>query len=113
MELRSPDPTCNPYLALAVTLAAGLDGIERFMTPPSEVKENLYAMDEAGRRAKGVETLPRDLNEALELMRQDKLGMDTLGEHVAQAFLRSKQAEWEAYNAHVSAWEIDKYMIAY
>ena len=113
VELRSPDPTCNPYLALAVTLAAGLDGIERFMTPPSEVKENLYAMDEAGRRAKGVETLPRDLNEALELMRQDKLVMDTLGEHVAQAFLRSKQAEWEAYNAHVSAWEIDKYMIAY
>ena len=113
VELRSPDPTCNPYLALAVTLAAGLDGIERFMTPPSEVKENLYAMDEAGRRAKGMETLPRDLNEALELMRQDKLVMDTLGEHVAQAFLRSKQAEWEAYNAHVSAWEIDKYMIAY
>lgn len=113
VELRSPDPTCNPYLALAVSLAAGLDGIERFMTPPSEVKENLYDMDEAGRRANGVETLPRDLNEALYLMRQDKLVMDTLGEHVAQAFLRCKEAEWAEYNAHVSTWERDKYIIAY
>ena len=113
VELRSPDPTCNPYLALAVSLAAGLDGIERFMTPPSEVKENLYDMDEAGRRANGVETLPRDLNEALQLMRQDKLVMDTLGEHVAQAFLRCKEAEWAEYNAHVSTWERDKYIIAY
>lgn len=113
VELRSPDPTCNPYLALAVTLAAGLDGIERFMTPPSEVREDLNAMDEAVRRAKGVESLPRDLNEALELMRRDQLVMDTLGEHVAQAYLRTKQAEWEEYNTHVSAWETGKYMIAY
>ena len=113
VELRSPDPTCNPYLALAVTLAAGLDGIERFMTPPSEVREDLNAMDEAVRRGKGVESLPRDLNEALELMRRDQLVMDTLGEHVAQAYLRTKQAEWEEYNTHVSAWETGKYMIAY
>lgn len=113
IELRSPDPCCNPYLALAVCLAAGLDGIERFMTPPSEVTENLYEMDEAGRRAKGIEDLPGDLNEALELMQQDKLVMDTLGPHVGQAYLDSKKAEWEEYRAHVSGWEREKYIIAY
>ena len=113
IELRSPDPCCNPYLALAVCLAAGLDGIERFMTPPSEVTENLYEMDEAGRRAKGIEDLPGDLNEALELMQQDQIVMDTLGSHVGQAYLDSKKAEWEAYRAHVSDWEREKYIIAY
>ena len=113
IELRSPDPCCNPYLALAVCLAAGLDGIERFMTPPSEVTENLYEMDEAGRRAKGIEDLPGDLNEALELMQQDSLVMDTLGPHVGLAYLDSKKAEWEAYRAHVSDWEREKYIIAY
>ena len=113
VELRSPDPTCNPYLALAVCLAAGLDGIERFMTPPSEVTENLYDMDESLRQAKGIECLPQDLNEALELMQKDKLVMDVLGEHVAEAFLHCKRAEWEEYRAHVSAWERDKYIIAY
>ena len=113
IELRSPDPCCNPYLALAVCLAAGLDGIERFMTPPSEVTENLYEMDEAGRRAKGIEDLPGDLNEALELMQQDQLVMDTLGPHVGQAYLDSKKAEWEEYSAHVSGWEREKYIIAY
>ena len=113
IELRSPDPCCNPYLALAVCLAAGLDGIERFMTPPSEVTENLYEMDEAGRRAKGIEDLPGDLNEALELMQQDSLVMDALGPHVGQAYLDSKKAEWEAYRAHVSDWEREKYIIAY
>lgn len=113
IELRSPDPCCNPYLALAVCLAAGLDGIERFMTPPSEVTENLYEMDEAGRRAKGIEDLPGDLNEALEFMQQDQLVMDTLGPHVGQAYLDSKKAEWEEYRAHVSGWEREKYIIAY
>jgi glutamine synthetase len=113
VELRSPDPSCNPYLALAVCLAAGLDGIERFMTPPGEVTGNLYTMGEEERRANGIEALPTDLGQALELMQQDKLVMDTLGEHVANAFLTSKRAEWAAYQAHVSDWERESYIIAY
>ncbi len=113
VELRSPDPACNPYLALAVCLAAGLDGIEHFMTPPSEVTENLYTIDEAGLNAYGIQRLPSDLREALVLMQKDQLVMDTLGEHVGNAFLRVKQAEWEAYRAHVSDWERDKYIITY
>ena len=113
VELRSPDPCCNPYLALAVCLAAGLDGIEHFMTPPSEVTENLYDMDEAGLKAHGIETLPGDLYEAVELMKQDKLIMDTLGEHVAQAYIDCKDKEWAESRAHVSDWEREKYIIAY
>lgn len=113
VELRSPDPCCNPYLALAVCLASGLDGIEHFMTPPSEVTENLYAMDEAGLKAHGIETLPESLHEALELMQNDKLIMDTLGEHVAQAYIDCKEREWAEYCAHVSTWEREKYIIAY
>lgn len=113
IELRSPDPTCNPYLALAVCLAAGLDGIQHFMTPPAELKENLYALDQDGLKARGIELLPQDLNEAMALMEEDRLVMDTLGEHTAQAFLRCKRAEWESYRTHVSAWERDAYMIAY
>lgn len=113
VELRSPDPCCNPYLALAVCLASGLDGIEHFMTPPSEVTENLYAMDEAGLKAHGIETLPESLHEALELMQSDKLIMDTLGEHVAQAYIDCKEREWAEYCAHVSTWEREKYIIAY
>lgn len=113
VELRSPDPCCNPYLALAVCLASGLDGIEHFMTPPSEVTENLYAMDEAGLKAHGIETLPENLHEALELMQSDKLIMDTLGEHVAQAYIDCKEREWAEYCAHVSTWEREKYIIAY
>ncbi len=113
VELRSPDPCCNPYLALAVCLASGLDGIEHFMTPPSEVTENLYDMDEAGLKAHGIETLPGNLYEALELMQEDKLIMDTLGEHVAQAYIDCKKREWAEYCAHVSTWEREKYIIAY
>ncbi len=113
VELRSPDPCCNPYLALAVCLASGLDGIEHFMTPPSEVTENLYDMDEAGLKAHGIETLPGSLHEALELMQGDKLVMDTLGEHVAQAYIDCKEREWAEYCAHVSTWEREKYIIAY
>lgn len=113
IELRSPDPTCNPYLALAVCLAAGLDGVQHFMTPPAELKENLYALDRDGLRARGIELLPQDLNEAMALMEGDRLVMDTLGDHVSRAFLRCKRAEWEAYRTHVSAWERDAYMTAY
>ena len=83
------------------------------MTPPSEVTENLYAMDEAGLKAHGIETLPENLHEALELMQSDKLIMDTLGEHVAQAYIDCKEREWAEYCAHVSTWEREKYIIAY
>jgi glutamine synthetase len=113
VELRSPDPSCNPYLALAVCLAAGLDGIERGLTPPPECRENLYALTEAQLDAAGVERLPESLEAALDAMEQDSLVMDTLGTHVSQAILEAKRKEWQEYCTRVSSWEIEKYMIAY
>ena len=113
VELRSPDPACNPYLTLAVCLAAGLDGIERNLTLPAEITENIFDMTPATRKRRGIEALPGSLDEALVLMKKDKLIMSTLGEHVACQFIAGKEREWEEYRTRVSSWELDKYMINY
>ena len=113
VELRCPDPACNPYLELAVCLAAGLDGIEKGLTPPPEITDNIFAMSPAARRRRGIEALPGSLEEALVCMKKDKLIMDTLGEHVTGQYIAGKEAEWEEYCTRVSSWERDKYMILY
>ncbi|NLM84323.1 MAG: type I glutamate--ammonia ligase [Clostridiales bacterium] len=113
VELRSPDPTCNPYLALAVCIAAGLDGIERGLTPPPEVTENIYHMDEETRKKHGITRLPRTLEEAIEEMKKDPLVRETLGDHVYTQYLIGKEAEWEEYRAMVSGWELDRYFITH
>ncbi len=113
LELRSPDPACNPYLSLAVCLAAGLDGIEKEMTPPGEVTENIYAMDENERLSKGISSLPGSLEEAVQVMQSDPLILDTLGSHVANHYVEGKLKEWEEYRVRVSGWERDKYIVAY
>ena len=113
VELRCPDPACNPYLELAVCLAAGLDGIEKGLTPPPEITDNIFAMSPAARRRRGIEALPGSWEEALVCMKKDKLIMDTLGEHVTGQYIAGKEAEWEEYRTRVSSWERDKYMILY
>ena len=113
VELRCPDPACNPYLSLAVCLAAGLDGIEKGMTPPEEITENIFAMSPAERQAKGIEALPGSLEEALIAMKKDTLVMDTLGQHVSSQYIAVKEAEWDEYRTRVSSWERDKYMMNY
>ena len=113
VELRCPDPSCNPYLALAVCLAAGLDGIEKGMVPPAEITENIFDMTPATRKRRGIEALPGSLEEALVLLKKDKLMMSTLGEHVASQFIAGKEKEWDEYCTRVSSWELDKYMINY
>ena len=113
VELRCPDPACNPYLSLAVCLAAGLDGIEKGMTPPEEVTENIFAMSPAVRKRHGIEALPGSLEEALLAMKKDKLVMDTLGQHVSSQSIAGKEAEWDEYRTRVSSWERDKYMMNY
>ena len=113
VELRSPDPSCNPYLAFAVCLAAGLDGIEKGMMPPAEITENIYAMDTAARKAHGIESLPGSLEEALRALEADQLILDTLGEHVAANYLTGKWREWDEYRTRVSSWEREKYIINY
>lgn len=113
VELRCPDPSCNPYLALAVCLAAGLDGIEKGMVPPAEITENIYSMSAAARKRRGIDALPCSLEEALHYLKKDKLILATLGEHVAAQYIAGKEAEWDEYRTRVSSWEIDKYMINY
>ena len=113
VELRSPDPSCNPYLALAVCLAAGLDGIEKGLVPPEEITENIFAMSPSQRQASGIESLPGSLEEAIAALESDQLILATLGEHVAANYIEGKKKEWEEYRTRVSSWEREKYIINY
>ncbi|WP_312279716.1 type I glutamate--ammonia ligase [Oscillibacter sp.] len=113
VELRSPDPSCNPYLALAVCLAAGLDGIERKLTPPEETVENLYAMDVETLRRQGIANLPATLEEAVFAMESDQVVTDALGPHVTSQYIAGKQREWAEYRTQVTAWELGKYLVTY
>ena len=110
IELRSPDPSGNPYLALAAMLHAGLDGIERDLDAPDPVRENIYEFDEATRAERGVETLPANLREAVDALEADEVVMAALGEHVGEKFVEAKRAEYEDYKADVSDWELDRYL---
>ena len=113
VELRCPDPSCNPYLALALCLTAGLDGIEKKMTPPAEVTENIYDMTKKERREKGIVSLPASLEEAIKLMREDPMVREVLGEHTFLLYVAGKKAEWNLYRTRVSQWEVEKYLVLY
>jgi glutamine synthetase len=113
LELRCPDPSCNPYLAFAVMLAAGLDGIEREIEPPSISNEDLYNLDGQARQDRGLKTLPGSLGEALEELKRDELVRKTLGDHLFDRYVEAKTIEWQEYCAHVSGWELDRYLRIY
>jgi glutamine synthetase len=110
VELRSPDPSCNPYLALAVMLKAGLDGITNQLSLPAPVEESLYMLDETARLRRHVALLPATLGEALEDLRRDGLVREALGEHIADRFLEAKTIEWDEYRKQVHAWELERYL---
>ena len=113
VELRCPDPACNPYLALAVCLAAGLDGIKNNLQPPAEVTENIFKMDAPTRERNGIASLPGSLEEAIAELNHDELVKATLGEHVLTQYILGKQAEWDEYRTRVSSWELERYFIIY
>ena len=113
VELRSPDPSCNPYLALACCLAAGLDGLEKKEAPTKENTENLYLMSKHEREENGIESLPANLDDALAELAKDEMLKETLGEHIYTQYRKGKKAEWVEYTTQVSAWEVDKYLINY
>jgi len=113
IELRMPDPSCNPYLALAVMLRAGLDGIERGLEPGPPVNKNIARMSHRERRHLRIDELPGNLTEALDQLEKSDLMRDTLGDHIFDHFLAAKRAEWDSYIRHVSPWEIDRYLNAY
>jgi glutamine synthetase len=110
IEIRSPDPACNPYLAFSVMLAAGLKGIDEGYELPPEATDNIYEMTGSERRAKGIAQLPQDLNEALREMEGSDLVAETLGEQVFEYLLRNKRAEWNQYKTYVSPYEIERYL---
>jgi len=113
IELRLPDPACNPYLALAVMLRAGLDGIDQLIDPGPPVNKNIYKMSHRERRHLRIDDLPANLSEALDEFEKDDLVRETLGEHIFQHFLEAKREEWADYIRHVSPWEIDRYLGVY
>ncbi|MPM77306.1 Glutamine synthetase [bioreactor metagenome] len=113
VELRCPDPACNPYLAIAACLAAGLDGIERGMVPPAEITDNIFAMTDAERADRGIDSLPKSLELALEEFKNDEVITGALGKHIVSQYLEGKERELEEYNTRISSWEIDKYIFSY
>ena len=113
IELRCPDPSSNPYLAFAVMLAAGLDGIERKLSPPDPVEENLYHFDRAKLESRQIRQLPGTLREALDELSADSVIAEALGEHVFERFVEAKTEEWDEYRMQVSAWEVDRYLEAF
>lgn len=111
LELRCPDPSCNPYLAYKAMLAAGLDGIDRGLVPPKPLNDiNVYEMTPDERRALGVEELPGSLREALIEFSADEVVRNTLNPVLYEAFVRAKKAEWEEYRTHVMDWEVGRYL---
>ena len=109
-ELRSPDPSCNPYLAFAVMLAAGLEGIEKRYKVPAPVEPNIYEMEMEERKRRGLHSLPGNLFEAIEETRKSALVRNTLGEHIFTRFILNKEREWEEYRIQITSHEIKKYL---
>lgn len=113
IEVRSPDPACNPYLTIALLLAAGLDGIRNNLVPPPAVNKNIYQMTEKEKAEHGVSNLPGSLHEALKEYYTSELVKDTLGEHIFNTFFESKTKEWDCYQKTVHPWEIKQYLTKY
>lgn len=113
IELRSPDPSCNPYLALAVIMGAILDGIENKIEPPAPVEENIYDMTPKELKRANIDSLPGTLIEAVNLLEQNDVAKDSLGEHITNEFVTAKKIEWDKYRTYVTQWELDSYLNNY
>ncbi|MGI6208410.1 MAG: type I glutamate--ammonia ligase [Anaerolineae bacterium] len=113
VELRCPDPACNPYLAFAVALAAGLDGVEKGMNPPAPIEEDIYHLDKAVLAQRDVQTLPGSLEEAITAAEADPLIEEALGSHTFGRLVEAKRQEWDDYRTRVSSWEIERYLANY
>lgn len=110
VELRSPDPTCNPYLEMALCLAAGLDGIQKGLTPPAAIDDNIFDLSDAELGKAGIECLPASLEEAIKEAEKDSFIRETLGDHIFDNYIEGKKREWREYSLQVTKWETDRYM---
>jgi len=113
VELRCPDPSCNIYLAFAVMLAAGLDGIKNNLTPPEPVEEDIYKIDENKLQQLKIDKLPHSLWQALKQLKKDEVIKNALGDHTYERYLEAKTEEWDQYRLQVTPWEIDRYLEKY
>jgi glutamine synthetase len=110
IELRCPDPSCNPYLAFAVMLKAGLDGVKNALEPPEPVEENIYQLDGESLVQRNIDVLPTSLWEALDALRKDEVLKAALGEHLFERYIDVKTTEWDEFKKQVTGWEIDTYL---
>jgi len=110
IEFRSPDPACNPYLAFAVMLTAGLEGIEKNYECPPPVEQNVYEMTAEKRRERGIDSLPEDLGHAIELAENSPIVRRALGDHIFEKFIANKKMEWQEYRAQVHGFELERYL---
>jgi len=112
-EIRSPDPTCNPYLALAMMLNSGLDGIKNNLTPPASVNKDIFKMTPTEMEAEGIKVLPGSLEEAIQEFAANPLSKETLGDHIFSKFIEAKEKEWDRYRTAVTDWELQEYLDIY
>lgn len=113
LELRSPDPSCNPYLVLANCLAAGLDGIKRKLIPPASIDKNIFEMTEEQLLTEGITALPVDLKHAIDELKKDRVIREAMGEHVFEKFVEAKTTEWNDFKFTVTQWEVNTYLGKY
>ncbi|MFS0751753.1 type I glutamate--ammonia ligase [Oceanobacillus sp. 1P07AA] len=113
IEVRSVDPSANPYMALSVLLASGLDGIEQGLEAPESVDRNIYVMDKAEREANGVQDLPATLKDAMDNLKKDEVLVASLGEHLFEHFIEAKEIEWDMFRTTVHPWEREQYLSNY
>ncbi len=110
VEVRNPDPSCNPYLVIAVLLKAGLAGIKSGVRPSPPVNDNLFSLPPAEYQSRNIQTMPQNLERAIDLLKQDKLIIQTVGEELANKYIKAKQLEWQKFQSHVHEWELEEYL---
>ena len=113
VEMRNPDPSANPYLAMAVMIKAGLDGIKNKINPGEQATSNIYDMTSEKRRQRGIKSLPGNIIEAVNCLREDDVIRDVLGEHIYGNFVEAKKIEWDVYRTQVHEWELDQYLLMF
>ena len=112
-EIRCPDPTCNPYLAFAMMLNSGLDGVKNNLTPPAEVKRDIFKMSAAEMEECGIAVMPANLKEAIGELKANPLSKETLGAHIFEKYIEAKEKEWDSFRTAVTDWELDEYLRIY
>ncbi|MBU1233705.1 MAG: glutamine synthetase, partial [Proteobacteria bacterium] len=112
-EIRCPDPTCNPYLAMAMMLNAGLDGVRNKLTPPPSVDKDIFKMSAKEMDDVGISVMPGSLKEAIEELKVSPIAKETLGAHIFEKYIEAKEAEWDSYRTAVTDWELNEYLDIY